>query len=256
MTKDYYKILGVEQSATPEEIKKAYRKLAIKYHPDKNNGEDAKFKEINTAYETLSDTHKRRAYDGQGMGGPNRFGFDVNDFFSQHFGGGHSNRNRQNIPRKGQDVQIRVSVSLYEVIAETSKDVSITFQDVCTKCEGTGVEIKETCPTCKGAGVVSKVANYNGVHMTTNVPCDNCRGRGFLAKKHCTACTNGTINVSRDFDFTIPPGSNNGTVLRFQGKGGAGTNGGPAGDVFVKLDLRIPNKQYMSEEQLAALKGL
>lgn len=255
MSKDYYKTLGVEQHATPEEIKKAYRKLAVKYHPDKNDGKDDKFKEINTAYETLSDASKRRNYDAQSMGGPNRFGFDVNDFFSQHFGGGHA-RNMQNAPRKGQDVQVRVAVSLYEVVSESSKDVSINFQDLCTKCDGTGVEVKETCPTCKGSGAVSKVSNFNGMRMATNAPCDTCRGQGFLAKKHCTSCNNGTINVTKDFDFQIPPGANNGTVLRFQGKGGSGINGGPSGDAFVKLDLRMPNKQYMSDEQLAALKGL
>lgn len=255
MTKDYYKVLGVEQSATPEAIKKAYRKLAVKYHPDKNNGEDAKFKEINAAYETLSDVHKRRAYDGQSMGGPNRFGFDVNDFFKQHFGGVGS-RTVHNIPRKGQDVQTRVTVSLYDVVSESSKNVSLTFKDVCTKCEGTGVEIKETCSVCKGTGAVSRVVNFNGVQMSTSIPCDSCRGLGFISKKNCAACSNGTINMTRDFDFTIPPGSNNGTVLRFQGKGGSGINGGPAGDVFVKLDLRMPNKKYMSNEQLSALKGL
>jgi len=252
MVKDYYKVLGVGREATPEEIKKAYRKLAVKYHPDKNNGEDAKFKEINTAYETLSDHAKKQSYDFQGTGGPQRFGFDVNDFFSQHFGG----NSRRLYPKKGQDVQVRVAVSLYELVGELSKEVSITFKDTSKKCEGTGAELRDTCATCRGTGSINRVANFNGMRMNTNVSCDVCSGRGFIVKKVCASCTGGAVTINKEFDFQIPPGSNNGSVLRFQGRGGEGSNGGPTGDVFVKLDLRMPNKAHMTDDQLASLKGL
>ncbi len=252
MVKDYYSILGVERGATPEEIKKAYRKLAVKYHPDKNNGEDTKFKEISAAYETLSNVDKRQEHDFHGGGGPSRFGFDVNDFFNQHFGGNSS----RVYPQKGQDIQVRVQVSLYEMVAELSKDVNLTFKDVCKKCDGTGAEVRDPCGTCGGSGVINRVANFNGMRMNTNAPCAACQGRGYAIKKVCTSCTKGFTIINKDFDFKIPPGSNNGTVLRFQGRGGAGSSGGPSGDVFVKLDLRMPNKQHMTDAQLKTLKGL
>ncbi len=252
MVKDYYGVLGVERGATPEEIKKAYRKLAVKYHPDKNNGEDTKFKEISAAYETLSNVNKRQEHDFQGAGNSSRFGFDVNDFFSHHFGGNSS----RVYPQKGQDIQVRVQVSLYEMVSELSKDVNLTFKDVCKKCDGTGAEVRDSCGTCKGSGVVNRVANFNGMRMNTNAPCAACQGRGYTIKKVCTSCSKGFTTINKEFDFKIPPGSNNGTVLRFQGRGGAGSNGGPSGDVFVKLDLRMPNKQHITDEQLKTLKGL
>ncbi len=255
MRKDPYSVLGVDRSASKDDIKKAYRKLAMKYHPDKNEGNkdaEAKFKELSTAYETLSDVGKKQAYDNPGMSGNSRFGFNVDDFFKDHFGG----QTRHNFPRKGQDVRGQVNVSLYEMLSEGKKEVDLNFSDICNKCEGTGVEIKTTCPSCNGSGAVNSVVNFNGMHMTTNIPCRACAGRGFIAKKSCTVCNGGNIKVNRKFDIDIPPGSNNGSILRFQGKGRAGSNGGGNGDLFIKLNLILPTKQALTKEQLDSLKGV
>lgn len=257
MNKDHYATLEVSKTATQDEIKKAYRKLALKYHPDKNGGDDVKFKEINSAYEILSDLGKRQAYDGQSMGGGHsRFGFDVNEFFSHHFGGGFANNHPRDFPMKGQDIQLQVSVSLHDIVSEITKEVNITFKDICADCDGSGVEIKETCSVCRGSGNISQVVDYGGMQVNRNAPCIACGGRGFKANKFCTSCNGGYVTTNKKIDFTIPPGANNGTVLRFQGRGGSGVNGGPNGDVFIKLELKIPNKRNITPEQLNLLKDL
>lgn len=250
---DYYSVLNISKEASQEEIKKAYRKLAQKYHPDKSGGDDDKFKKINEAYETLSDPAKRRAYDNPNEG----FGFDMSDFFHNHFGGRANTRPQGPRPEMGQDVKVHVSISFYELVMESSKDINISYKDCCSSCEGTGASERDTCSECKGAGMVTKVVNMQGMQMSSAQTCTSCRGMGFKTIAKCSDCQGrGFINQSRSFTFTIPPNANDGSVLRFSGQGGKGRFGGPNGSIFVKLNLQKPNKNDLTEEQLNVLKDL
>lgn len=240
--KDYYNTLGVSNTATKEEIKKAYRRLAHKYHPDKNNGDDAKFKEISEAYDVLSNPQPQQQ---QGAG----FGFDINDFFRGHFSGA------QEMPRRGRDVKAVVRVSLYEIIKKASKTVKLKFEDVCKQCAGTGALERSQCRICRGSGVVQMVRENGGMRFATHQTCTACNGRGFRVKKACT-CTLGKVFIDKDFMFTIPGGANHGTVLRFVGEGGDGINGGQKGDALIKLELTLPKGEALTKEQLELLKEL
>ena len=257
--KDYYKILGVDRGATEDVIKKAYRSLAIKHHPDKNGGDDAKFKEINEAYETLSNKDKRAAYDhggnhnpfgGHGMGG---FGFDINDLFRDHFGGG---RRAPNFPEPGQDVKIEVSVTLYELLSEAHKKVEYSLSVDCDICKGTGASETKSCSTCQGSGAIKKQVSNGGMFMNTFATCPTCGGRGFTIVKSCTECNRGKKPLDRTIEFNIPSNSNTGSVLRFSGQGGLGKNGGRPGDAYVYISLDLPKKENLTEEQLSFLKTL
>lgn len=259
--KDYYKILGVEKNATQDDIKRAYRKLAIQHHPDKNGGDDSKFKEINEAYETLSDKDKRAVYDhgGQqssfnsGFGGFGGFGFDINDLFRDHFGGGV---NRNNFPSPGQDVKLEVSVTLYELLSETNKKVDYSLVVDCDVCGGTGASERSNCPHCQGTGAIKKQVSNGGMFMNTLAPCIACGGRGFQVVKACTECDRGKKRLNRKVEFTVPSDANNGSVLRFSGQGGLGKNGGKPGDAYVYISLDLPKKANLNEEQLNFLKSL
>ncbi len=248
--KDYYKVLGVTPNATDEEIKKAFRKLALLHHPDKNNGDDTKFKEINDAYQILSDPQKRNQHDNPRSGFSD---FDINDFFKNHFGMG-GQHNRQNFPTPGQDVNIKVPVSIYDILSGATKNIKFTLADPCQKCAGTGASERTTCNVCNGMGSTEQIVMQFNVRMMTQVPCKHCSGRGFTVKTKCTSCDSGRVIVEKEIDVAIPNGATHGSVLRFMGKGGIGKNGGPNGNVFVQLHLVLPSIDKVTPEQLKVLK--
>lgn len=257
--RDYYEVLGVSRDADDAAIKKAYRQLAKKYHPDTNPGDkeaEAKFKEASEAYAVLSDAEKRRQYDQFGHsafenGGAGGGGFDysnMGDIFSDIFGGGDifgdlfgggSRRRNSNGPMRGADVRKSVRITFAESVKGTSKKIDIEFKDSCQKCNGTGAKPgtqPETCPKCGGKGqVVYTQQSFLG--MVRNVqPCPDCNGTGKIIKEKCPDCHgSGYINTRKTIEVTIPAGIDNGQSVRIQGKGEPGVNGGPRGDLLVEV---------------------
>lgn len=254
--KNYYDILGVSKDASADDIKKAYRKLAIKYHPDKNNGDDVKFKEINEAYDTLSNPEKKAQFDGSQnpfSGGFNGFGFDINDFFRDHFSGHghHSNRVEQ-----GQDVRLEIPVTLYEIMSKQTKKIDFQIVVDCSNCQGTGAEEKSTCANCRGTGAVQRQVQNMGMVMNSFVACSSCRGNGFTTIKACTKCAGGKITLDKSISFTLNSDITHGSVLRFPNNGGPGKNGGPSGTAFIRIMVTLPNKKEYTAEQLELLKAM
>ena len=259
--RDYYEVLGVSRDADDAAIKKAYRQLAKKYHPDTNPGDkeaEAKFKEASEAYAVLSDAEKRRQYDQFGHsafenGGAGGGGFDysnMGDIFSDIFGGGDifgdlfgggSRRRNSNGPMRGADVRKSVRITFAESVKGTSKKIDIEFKDPCQKCNGTGAKPgtqPETCPKCGGKGqVVYTQQSFLG--MVRNVqPCPDCNGTGKIIKEKCPDCHgSGYINTRKTIEVTIPAGIDNGQSVRIQGKGEPGVNGGPRGDLLVQVRI-------------------
>jgi len=257
MGKDYYKILGVEKNASKEEIKKAYKKLAKKYHPDLNKDESAadKFKEINEAASVLGDSQKRQQYDqfgtadfGQGgMGG----GFDFSDFmkggagdfgdiFDMFFGGGGRRRSRRG-PSRGSDLLYDMEITLEEASEGVKKEILIPRHDTCTHCNGSGGETSDdiaTCGECNGQGMVQQRRQTPfGVFATTG-PCRNCQGTGKVIKNNCHLCDgDGLLKNSTKIKVDIPAGVDNGNRLRMAGEGESGQKGGPKGDLYVRIHV-------------------
>ena len=258
--RDYYEVLGVSKGATDDEIKKAYRKLAKKYHPDlnKNNPEAAeKFKEAGEAYEILSDKEKRSRYDqfgfagvdpqyggGQGGAGFGGFDMDLGDIFGSFFGGGFggSRQSRANAPRQGESVRRTVVLTFEEAAFGCEKEISIDRVEKCTECGGTGAEkgyTPETCPTCHGTGTVQQNQRTPFGTFSSSAPCSNCHGTGKIIKKPCKKCHGtGTQRRTRTLKVSIPAGIDDGQSVALRGQGGAGVNGGPAGDVIVTVSIR------------------
>jgi len=271
MGKDYYNILGVSKTATPEEIKVAFRKAAHKYHPDKSTGDEAKFKEMNEAYQILGNEEKRRQYDqfgstfsqngfngaggqgfGQGFGGFSQ-GFNINmddlgemfggfgDIFG--FGGG---RNGKEKTVRGNDLEMIVTLSFEEAIFGTEKELNITKYVQCTACHGSGADPSakiETCTTCNGSGRVSKVKRTILGNIQMQSPCENCHGEGQTISKYCTTCRGG--GVVRDdvkLNVNIPAGIDHGENLRLSGQGEAGQKGGQNGDLYLRIKVASSKK--------------
>lgn len=272
--RDYYDVLGVSKTASDDEIKQAYRKLAKKYHPDLNPGNkeaEEKFKEVNEAYEVLSDKDKRSKYDqfghaafdpnaGFGGGGFSGFsgsgftgsftGFD--DILNSMFGGGfgRSSSSRPDAPMGGSDLQYRITISFEEAAFGCKKEIQYRREEVCGACSGTGAATgseAKTCPTCKGTGTVRVQQNsFFGMVQSTRT-CDACGGTGKIIEKPCERCKGkGRVMVAKTVTVNIPAGIDDGQTLRLGGKGGMGYNGGPDGDLLVTVSVRN-HKQFIRE---------
>ncbi len=263
--RDYYEVLGVTKNASDDEIKKAYRVLAKKYHPDLNPGNkeaEEKFKEASEAYAILSDADKRRKYDqfghaafeNGGGAGASGFGFgDMGDIFSNFgdifgdlfggmgFGGRRSSGN-ENEPQKGQSIRIGVTITFEEAVFGTKKEISFNGHETCPECNGTGARKgsnPETCPQCKGRGqVIFQRQSLFGMTQSVQV-CPQCRGKGKIIKDKCPNCYGeGVINKKRTIEVSIPAGIDDGQSVRLSGQGEPGTNGGPRGDILVEVRVK------------------
>ncbi len=259
--RDYYQVLGVDKSASADDIKKAYRKLAMKYHPDRNPGDksaEEKFKEVGEAYEVLSDADKRSRYDSYGFAGvdpnfnPNAgggfgggfggAGFDFGDIFGDFFGGGASSRSAsQNAPRRGENVMARLELTFEEAAFGCEKEVSAPRIENCPNCHGTGSADGqiETCSRCHGTGQEQVVQSFMGMRMQTATTCSQCGGRGKIIKTPCSTCKGkGKVRKNNRVKVTVPAGIDNGQTLRVRSEGCVGANGGPNGDLLVEVRVK------------------
>lgn len=255
--RDYYKTLGVEKGASKDEIKKAFRKLAAKYHPDKKTGDEAKFKEVSEAYAVLSDDKKRAEYDaygqsfngaagagahgwsGQGFGGGVEF--DINDIFenfSEMFGGGFGGGRQR---ARGRDISIDIELAFKDAVFGTTRTVLLTKNNACEHCEGTGAKQgteMTTCSTCNGNGKIRETRQSIMGNFTTVRECNVCAGRGSVPKERCGHCgSDGVVKSESEIEIKIPAGVQNGEMIRMTGRGEAIPNGSP-GDLYVKLHVK------------------
>ena len=268
--RDYYEVLGVSKGASDDEIKKAYKKMARKYHPDLNpdNKEaEEKFKEVNEAYEVLSDSDKKARYDQYGHAGvdPNfgaggfgggfdgNFDFgDLGDIFGSFFGGGFGGgrRTNPNAPQRGESIRLNLTISFEEAAFGCEKEVSVERMEQCGTCHGSGCAegtTPEICPDCHGSGQVQvRRQTPMGVFATTS-QCSRCGGRGKIIHQPCTECRGSGLNRKRKtIKATIPAGIDNGQTISIRGQGHAGKNGGPAGDLLVTITVR-PHELFRRE---------
>lgn len=249
--KDYYEVLGVSKNASDAEIKNAFRKLAREYHPDvsKDPNAEQKFKEIQEAYAILSDKEKRRQYDQfghsafeGGFGGTGGFdfsGFDFSDIFSEIFGssfGFGSRTSYSNRPRTGRDVVIEMNISFNEAVFGTEKSIKIDVEENCSYCHGTGGYDEKKCSKCHGSGsITTEQSTLFGTYLS-KVTCNTCDGKGYTYEKICSKCRGrGKVKNKKEITVTIPAGINTGNQLRISGKGGAGINNGPNGDLYIEV---------------------
>ncbi|MDS1029441.1 molecular chaperone DnaJ [Bacillota bacterium LX-D] len=258
--RDYYEVLGVNKDASQDEIKKAYRKLARKYHPDVNPGDksaEEKIKEINEAYAVLSDQEKRASYDqfghagasGQGFGGFGGGNADFSgfgDIFDMFFGG-FGGRGQHRGPQKGDDVRYDLHITFEEAAFGVEKDIEIPKMEECSICHGSGAEpgtTPETCTVCSGTGQVRITQNTPLGHFQTIKTCHHCNGTGKIIKNRCHACKGrGQVSVTKKIHLNIPAGVDNDSRLRVSGEGELGTLGGPPGDLYVFIVVK-PHKMF------------
>lgn len=258
--RDYYEVLGVSKGASEEEIKKAYKKLARKYHPDMNPGDkeaEEKFKEVNEANEILSDPEKKARYDqfgfagvdpsyGAGAGGGFNGGFDfgdLGDIFGSFFGGGFGGaRANPNAPQRGESLRTSVTISFEEAAFGCEKEVSIDRVEQCGECHGSGCAAgttAEVCPDCRGSGVVQQRRQTPLGFMSTSAPCGRCGGKGRIIHQPCKHCGGkGMVRKRKTLSVNIPAGIDNGQTISLRGQGNAGKNGGPAGDLLIVVAVR------------------
>ena len=261
--RDYYEVLGVDKSATQDELKKAYRKIAKENHPDQHPGDKAaeeRFKEANEAYEVLSDEEKRKKYDqfgfaafdpsagGYGGGFEGFGGFDdifggggFGDIFSSIFGGGGATRN-PNAPRRGEDVRASLNISFEEAAFGCEKEVTAPRIEICPDCKGSGCApgtTAETCPDCRGTGSVRTTQRTPFGMAQSTGPCQKCRGSGKIIHQPCKTCRGmGKIRRNHKLSVKVPAGIDDGQAIPIPGCGNAGSNGGPAGDLLVGVTVR------------------
>ncbi len=281
--RDYYEVLGVNKSASADEIKKSFRKAAIKHHPDKEGGSEEKFKEINEAYEVLSNSEKRQRYDqfghagvggassapGGGAYGPGFGGFGgggggqrvnvdfgdlgLGDIFESFFGGGGApGGRRQSRERRGNDIQTRVTLTFEEAVFGVEKTLRLDIEDTCSHCKGKTVEPGhdlKTCPTCKGSGQVMQVHKTIIGNIQQARVCDTCKGRGKVPEKECTVCHgSGTQRGKNDVKLKVPAGISDGVTIRLREYGEAVANG-RKGDLYVNVRVK-PHKHFTREGDL------
>lgn len=276
--RDYYEVLGIAKSASDDEIKKAFRKAAIKYHPDREGGDEEKFKEANEAYEVLKDPSKRQRYDqfghagvgtsaasgGAGYGGYEDIfgGFggqgqhvdlgDLGDIFSSFFGGSGFGGSRRQQPNRGQDIQTDISISFEEAVFGVEREMHLNLNDQCSHCKGTtaepGYEMK-SCDTCKGQGQVTQVMRTVFGNIQQARTCPTCKGRGREPEKLCTVCKGkGTERTRQTIKMKVPAGIHDGATIRLTGKGEA-IAGGEKGDLYVTINVK-PHKKFTREGDL------
>ena len=265
--KDYYEVLGVQKGATKDQIKDAYRNLALQFHPDRNKAPEAeaRFKEISEAYAVLSDDEKRRQYDAygregvyqrysqedifrgadfgeffRGMGG---FGFD--DIFSQFFGGG----GRQ--PTRGEDLTYHLQLKLEDIVEDSNREIEIPRSEICSTCNGSGARpgtSPQRCGTCGGTGQVQKVQSAGFARLVRITACGKCGGRGYLVESPCKECRGrGAVQKTRKIQIMIPAGVEDGHTLRLRGEGNAGESGVPPGDLYVVVNL-APHRTFARQD--------
>ena len=268
--RDYYEVLGVSKGASEEEIKKAYKKLARKYHPDMNPGDkeaEEKFKEVNEANEVLSDPEKKARYDqfgfagvdpsygagaGGGAYGAGGFDFgDLGDIFGSFFGGGFGGtRANPNAPQRGESLRTSVTISFEEAAFGCEKEISIERVEQCDTCRGTGCEkgtTAEVCPDCRGTGMVQQRRQTPLGYMSTSAPCQRCGGKGKIIHQPCPKCGGkGMIRHRKTIKVNIPAGIDHGQTISLRGQGNAGKNGGSAGDLLITVMVQ-PDETFRRE---------
>lgn len=257
-TRDYYDVLGVDRGASGTEIKRAYRKLAMKYHPDRNPGDtqaEDSFKEAAEAYGVLSDEEKRQRYDqfghaglggaGGGYANPEDIFSNFGDIFSDFFGGGGGGFGRRrrdpNAPRQGEDLQMRVNVPFEYAVHGGVHTITVPREDACDTCDGSGAAEGSkpvTCSHCQGRGVTTVQQGF----MAMQTPCRACGGQGTTIEKPCKSCSGrGKVRIQQSVDVRIPAGIDTGMRMRIRGKGNDGVNGGPAGDLYLQIRVEDPD---------------
>jgi len=258
--RDYYEVLGVDKNAGADEIKKAYRKKAMQFHPDRNPGDkeaEEKFKEVGEAYEVLSDEDRRARYDqfgfqgvdpnfgagsgfGGGFGGFGDFG-DLGDIFGEFFGGGSRRAAATNAPRRGENIGVRLDLTFEEAAFGCEKEVSAQRIENCASCGGSGSAdgAIETCAQCHGTGQVRTVQNFMGMQMQSTSVCPSCNGRGKMVKNPCGTCRGkGKVRRTQKIKVKIPAGVDAGQSVRVRGEGCVGSNGGPNGDLLAEVYIK------------------